>query len=44
MLALQEPPFIPVGLWIIPHAWRASRVSGILKAPTTVFWNVRKAA
>ncbi|WP_157033914.1 ABC transporter substrate-binding protein [Belnapia moabensis] len=43
-LALEEPPFIPVGLWIIPHAWRASRVSGILRAPSTVFWNVRKTA
>lgn len=42
-LAFEHPPFIPVGTWFIPHAWR-TRVSGLVPAPSTVFWNVRKAA
>lgn len=42
-LAFEHPPFVPVGTWFVPHAYR-TRVSGILKAPATVFWNVRREA
>ena len=40
-LALEEPPMIPVGQYFVPHVVRAD-VSGIVPAPSTVFWGVRK--
>ncbi|WP_426959828.1 ABC transporter substrate-binding protein [Muricoccus radiodurans] len=42
-LAFEHPPFIPLGTYFVPHAYR-TRLSGIVPAPSTVFWNVRKAA
>jgi peptide/nickel transport system substrate-binding protein len=41
MLGLQEPPFIPLGQYFIPYAYR-SGLSGFVRAPITAFWNVRK--
>lgn len=42
LLALDEVPFIPIGIWRQPIA-RRSNVTGILKAIRPLFWNVRKA-
>jgi len=42
LLALEEVPFIPTGLWRLPIA-RRSNVTGILKATRPLFWNVKKA-
>ena len=36
-----EAPYIPVGQWSLPSAYRAN-VSGILRSPYPTFWNVRK--
>jgi peptide/nickel transport system substrate-binding protein len=36
-----EVPYIPVGQWSLPIAYRAN-VSGILRSPYPTFWNVRK--
>jgi peptide/nickel transport system substrate-binding protein len=41
VLALQEPPFIPLGQYFIPYAHRRE-VSGFVAAPITAMWNVRK--
>jgi len=41
VLALQEPPFIPLGQYFIPYAHRKD-VSGFVAAPITAMWNVRK--
>jgi len=41
-LALEEVPFIPLGLWRQPIA-RRSNVTGILKATRPLFWNIKKA-
>lgn len=41
VLALEEPPFIPLGQYFIPYAHR-SDVSGFVPAPITAMWNVRK--
>jgi peptide/nickel transport system substrate-binding protein len=40
-LALQEPPFIPLGQYFIPYAHR-SDLTGFVAAPITALWNVRK--
>ncbi len=42
ILALDEVPFVPLGLWRQPIARRAN-VTGILKATRPLFWNVKKA-
>jgi peptide/nickel transport system substrate-binding protein len=42
VLALDEVPFVPVGLWRQPIARRAN-VTGILRATRPLFWNVKKA-
>ena len=42
VLALDEVPFVPLGLWRQPIARRAN-VTGILKATRPLFWNVKKA-
>jgi peptide/nickel transport system substrate-binding protein len=41
VLALQEPPFIPLGQYFIPYAHR-KEVTGFVGAPITALWNVRK--
>jgi peptide/nickel transport system substrate-binding protein len=40
--ALEEVPFIPVGLWRQPIA-RRSNVNGILRATRPLFWEIKKA-
>jgi len=42
VLAFDEVPFAPLGLWRQPIA-RRNNVTGILKATRPLFWNVRKA-
>jgi len=41
VLALEEVPFVPTGMWRSPLARRAN-VTGILRAARPLFWNVRK--
>jgi peptide/nickel transport system substrate-binding protein len=41
VLALQEPPFIPLGQYFIPYAHR-KELTGFVAAPITALWNVRK--
>ncbi len=36
-------PFIPLGRYVQTSAWREN-ITGILKGPSIVFWNVRKSA
>jgi peptide/nickel transport system substrate-binding protein len=36
-----EVPYIPVGQWSLPTAYR-TRLSGILRSPYPTFWNVAK--
>ena len=40
-LAMEEVPFVPLGLWRQPIA-RRSNVNGILKATRPLFWNITK--
>ena len=37
-----EPPFIPLGQYFVPYAYR-SGLTGFVKAPITAMWNVRRA-
>jgi len=41
VLAFEEVPFVPTGMWRSPIARRAN-VTGILKASRPLFWNVKK--
>jgi peptide/nickel transport system substrate-binding protein len=41
LLGLQEPPFIPLGQYFIPYAYRTG-MTGFVGAPITALWNVRK--
>ncbi len=41
LLGFEEPPFIPLGQYFIPYAYR-SGMSGFVGAPITALWNVRK--
>ena len=41
VLALEEVPFVPTGMWRSPIARRAN-VTGILRAARPLFWNLRK--
>lgn len=41
LLGFQEPPFIPLGQYFIPYAYRTG-MSGFVRAPITAMWNVRK--
>jgi peptide/nickel transport system substrate-binding protein len=41
ILALQEPPFIPLGQYFIPYAHRKD-ITGFVATPITAMWNVRK--
>jgi peptide/nickel transport system substrate-binding protein len=38
----EEVPYIPVGEWFLPIAYR-TRLTGIVRGPYPVFWNVAKA-
>ena len=42
VLGLTEPPFIPLGQYFIPYAYRIG-LSGFVRAPITAMWNVRRA-
>ena len=42
VLGLQAPPFIPLGQYFIPYAYRTG-LTGFLRAPITALWNVRRA-
>jgi peptide/nickel transport system substrate-binding protein len=37
-----EPPFIPLGQYFVPYAYRTG-LTGFVKAPITAMWNVRRA-
>ncbi len=39
--AFQSLPFIPLGRYVQSSAWREN-ITGILKGPSVVFWNVKK--
>lgn len=41
VLGLQEPPFIPLGQYFIPYAYRTG-LAGFVRAPITALWNVRR--
>lgn len=41
VLALEEVPFVPTGMWRSPIA-RRSNVTGVLRASRPLFWNLRK--
>jgi peptide/nickel transport system substrate-binding protein len=41
VLALEEVPFVPTGMWRSPIARRSS-VTGVLRASRPLFWNLRK--
>ena len=41
LLGFQEPPYIPIGQYFIPQAYRTG-LSGFVKAANTVLWGVRK--
>jgi len=41
MLGFTEPPYIPIGQYFIPHAYRTG-LSGFVRAANTVLWGVRK--
>ncbi len=41
ILGLQDPPFIPLGQYFIPYAYRTG-LTGFVRAPITAFWNVQR--
>ncbi|MCC6716410.1 MAG: ABC transporter substrate-binding protein [Acetobacteraceae bacterium] len=41
LLGLREPPYIPIGQYFIPHAFRTG-LTGFVKAANTVLWGVKK--
>jgi peptide/nickel transport system substrate-binding protein len=41
LLGFEEPPFVPLGQYFIPYAFR-NELSGFVGAPITAMWNVRK--
>lgn len=41
LLGFEEPPFIPLGQYFIPYAYRTG-LTGFVRAPITALWNVRK--
>jgi len=42
LLGFREPPFLPLGQYFIPFAYRTG-LSGFVPAPITALWNVRRA-
>jgi peptide/nickel transport system substrate-binding protein len=41
LLGLDDPPFLPLGQYFIPYAYR-SDLTGFVRAPITALWNVRR--
>ncbi len=41
VLGFEDPPFIPLGQYFIPYAFRTG-LTGFVKAPITALWNVRR--
>ena len=41
LVGFQEPPFIPLGQYFVPYAYRTG-LTGFVKAPITAMWNVRR--
>jgi len=41
VLGLREPPFIPLGQYFTPYAYRTG-LTGFVRAPITALWNVRR--
>jgi len=41
LAAFDSVPFIPMGRYMLRGAW-SSRLSGLMKGPAPVFWNVKK--
>ena len=39
--AFENVPFIPLGQYLPPAAWR-NNLTGLLKGPVPVFWNISK--
>lgn len=39
--AFQSLPFIPLGQWFVPAAY-SDKLSGVIRSPFTLFWNVRR--
>jgi peptide/nickel transport system substrate-binding protein len=39
--AMEQMYYIPLGFYWQPSAWR-SNVTGVFRAPATVFWNIGK--
>jgi peptide/nickel transport system substrate-binding protein len=42
-VAFEEVPYIPLGQWPQPTAFR-SNLNGLLKSANPLFWNVRRSA
>lgn len=41
LLGFEAPPFIPLGQYFVPYAYRTG-LSGFVRAPITALWNVRR--
>lgn len=41
LVGLEDPPFLPLGQYFIPYAYR-SDLTGFVRAPITALWNVRR--
>ena len=41
LVGLEDPPFLPLGQYFIPYAFR-SDLTGFVRAPITALWNVRR--
>jgi peptide/nickel transport system substrate-binding protein len=41
--AFEVLPYVPLGFYRQPHAWRRN-ITGVFPAPTTVYWNIGKEA
>jgi peptide/nickel transport system substrate-binding protein len=41
LLGFEDPPFIPLGQYFVPYAYRTG-LTGFVKAPITAMWNVRR--
>ena len=39
--AFEDPPFVPLGEYFVPAAFRAD-LSGFVRSYTSLFWNVRR--
>jgi peptide/nickel transport system substrate-binding protein len=41
LVGFEDPPFIPLGQYFIPYAYRTG-LTGFVRAPITALWNVRR--